>query len=182
MKIIGITGHPGSGKDTIADYFIQKGFKKTGGGDILRAKMRQLGIPIDRTGIREFAKKQRELHGNAYPMGEVIEKITGDTVVTGLRNIAEAQRLKEEYGKDFTLIAVETPLIIRYNRAKERNREGDDITLTRFKEEEREERAADSGSHEVDKVMAIADILIINDNTKEDLFHNLDILFFKDPK
>src|SRR3989344_7884508 len=101
MKIIGIAGHPGSGKDTAADYLVAKGFLKISLGDILREKMRELGIPTDRANTHEFVKKERARYGNSYPVGEIVEKITGKTVVAGFRNTEEVKKIKERFGKDF---------------------------------------------------------------------------------
>lgn len=177
VKVIGIAGHPGSGKDTAGDYLISKGYVKFSGGDVLREKMRELGLSTEkRTDIHEFVKEQRKKHGNAFPAPEIADKITGRTVIVGFRNVEEVAVFKERFGNDFTLIAIETPLQIRYERAKERNRTGDDISLERFKEEELRERAADSGSHAVDDVLAMADVTVANDGSKEELFKALDAL------
>ncbi len=174
MKIIGITGHPGSGKDTAADHLVKNGFQKISLGDVLREKMKKLGIPTDRTHMHEFVKAERAKYGNSYPADEVIEALDRDTVVVGFRNTEEVKRFTSELGADFFLIAVETPLILRYERAKQRNRHGDDVSLERFKEEELRERANDTGSHEVDRVMAVADATIVNDGTMKQFFEAID--------
>ncbi|MBI3638667.1 AAA family ATPase [Candidatus Wolfebacteria bacterium] len=175
MKIIGITGHPGSGKDTIADYFIAKGFHKISGGDILREEMSKLGIPADkRSRIHEFVAEMRKRYGNGYPSEETIKRINGNTVISGIRNTEEVKIFRERLGSDFKLIAVQAPLELRYERAKKRGRIDDDITIQNFKAEEDKERANDSGSHEVDLVIEMADFKIINDGSKEELFKALD--------
>ncbi len=174
MIIIGVTGQPGSGKDTVADYIGTKGFRTISGGDVIREKMREIGLTTDRATMYEFIKKRREQYGNAYPSEEIIEKITADTVVAGFRNRDEVKFFRTKLGENYFLIAVEASLETRYERAKQRNRIGDDITLEQFRIEEQQERATDSGSHEVDAVVAIADVTIQNDGTLEELHEKVD--------
>lgn len=173
-RVIGITGHPASGKDTIADYLATRGFTKISLGDVIREQMTALGIPLDREHMSEFARKMRAEKGNRYPVDDMVERITGDTVVAGIRNTSELEALKTVLGGSFTLIAVETPLAVRYERARLRRREGDEISFEQFKLEDERERAAQSGSHEVDLVIKAANTILANDGTMEDLFRKVD--------
>ncbi len=174
MNIIGVTGHPASGKDTVADYLVSKGFNKVSGGDILREEMIKLGIPTDRSHLHEFVAGMRQKYGNGYLSDETIKRIKGDTVISGIRNLEEVKIFREKLVSNFKLIAVEAPQEVRYRWARERGRIGDDISLEKFKKEEDQEKANDSGSHEVDLVIGQADFKIVNETTKEDLFANVD--------
>lgn len=174
MIIISIVGHPASGKDTAGDYIAEKGFIKISSSDYLRAEMKKLGLPIDRPSMQAFSSEMRKIYGNGYPAGDIVKQISDDTVVVSFRNTAEVKVLQDMFGKDFTLLAVETPPEIRYKWAKERNRIGDNISYEDFLKAEEIERSDASGSHEMDKVIAMADVLIVNDGTKEDLFRKLD--------
>ena len=171
--IIGITGHPGSGKDAAAEYFVRHGFHLMSGGDFVREIMRKEGIPTDREHVHEFFKKMRGVHGNVYPAHEIVEKITGNTVTAGMRNMAEVAIFRKKFGKDFILLAIDAPLEIRYERVRQRGREGDNISFELFKEQEDRERNMDSGTHEVDTVISAADATILNTGTKEELFAKL---------
>lgn len=174
LIILCVTGHPASGKDTVADYFISKGFAKISGGDILREEMQKLGLPIDRPHVYEFVKEMRQQHGNSYPAEKVIERITGNTVVAGFRNLEEVGALRQKFSKNFKLIAVNAPIEVRYQRALQRGRVCDNISFEQFKAEDERERAVTTGSHEVDLVMSTADIMIENDSTPEELFRKVD--------
>ncbi len=171
-----MVGHPASGKDAAAKYLEAKGFRHISVGDFLRELMRQKNIPTDRSHIRSFVKAMRAEEGNGYPAEEIAETITGDTIISGFRNTAEVAIFRKRFSETFIMIAVDAPAEIRYARIKERKRIGDDISFERFKEEEDAERAEDSGSHEVDKVMAEADLKIENHGTKQELFAELDKL------
>ncbi|HZS43061.1 MAG TPA: AAA family ATPase [Candidatus Paceibacterota bacterium] len=173
-KIIGITGHPASGKDTVADYLVSKGFIKISGGDILREEMHKLNLATHRANIHDFVSKMRLKHGNGYLSHETIKRIKGNTVISGIRNREEVKIFRKELGNKFQLIAVDAPLKIRYKWAQERKRTGDEISFEQFKKEEEREKAKDQGSHEVDLVMDEADLIILNEGTKEDLFKKVD--------
>lgn len=172
--VIGFTGQPASGKDTAADFLISKGFLKVSGGDILREEMNKLNIPINRETINNFVASVRKEKGNGYLSLETIKRIQGNSVISGIRNTEEVKIFREKLGKRFFLIAVETPLEARFERAKKRNRAGDSISFEQFKKEEDKERKSESGSHEVDKVISMADFLIFNDGTEEEFFRRVE--------
>lgn len=177
--VFGVVGHPASGKDAVSDYLALRGFFKISGGDILREEMKKIGIPLDRAHVHEFVVKMRKENGNGYPAQEEVNRIknnNGNSVVIGMRNTEEIKILRNGVGYDFKLIAVNSPTEVRYERAKARGRIGDDISFEQFKEEEKKERSATSGSHEVDKVIEISDVLIDNDGTLEELHEKIDEL------
>ncbi len=172
--IISVVGHPASGKDTVADYIGTLGFKKFSSGDFIRADMKTLGIPEDRTSMNTFASDMRKKFGNSYPAQEIINVIDGNTVIAGFRNTEEIKKFHDTFNDKFKIIATEAPIEIRYQWAKERGRIGDNISLEQFIQEEEKERSQSSGSHEVDAVINMADIVLVNDGTKEDLFKKVD--------
>ncbi len=173
-RVIGVVGHPASGKDSAAEYLETKGFVHFSSGDFIRADMRREGIPLDRTSMKAFSAKMRALHGNEYPVGEIVKKVARDTAVSGLRNRAEVLAFRGAFGDRFVLLAVQAPVEARYARILARKRAGDEITLERFREEENQERLQYSGTHEVDAVIADADATIENNGTKEEFFAKLD--------
>src|SRR5665213_1088816 len=174
MFIISVVGHPASGKDTVADYIAEQGFVKISSSDYLRAEMRKIGSPIDRPSMQAFSSLMRAKLGNGYPATEIIKNISCDTVVSGFRNTEEVKTLQKAFEDQCTVIAVETPSEIRYQWSKGRNRVGDDVSYEDFLKAEELERAHESGSHNLDEVIAMADITIVNDGTKEDLFRKVD--------
>lgn len=169
MKIFGIVGQPSCGKDTVAEYLSNLGFNHISTGDLIRADMRKLGIPIDRDNMRKFSTESRQQKGAAYPINELSE-INSNTVFSGMRNVPEIKALREKFGNNFKLIAVDAPIEIRYARIAGRQREGDQITFEQFKEQEEAERNGNPDAHQVDQVVALADLIIVNDGSKEDLF------------
>ena len=175
MTIFGLCGQPASGKDTAADFFIAKGFVHISTGDLLRAEMRKAGIPVDRAHMSEFAAKAKKERGYGYLAELAVASIkeggsTSDkAIVSGLRAGLEIDMLRKSFGADFRLLAVDAPLQTRYERAKKRNRPGDDIPFETFKALEERERASSTGAQEVDKVISMADVVIDNSGSIEDM-------------
>lgn len=172
--IIGVTGYSASGKDTVVDYLVSKGFTKVSGGDILREEMALLGLPTDRTSIHEYVDTKRQKYGNDYVAIETIKRVRGNTAISGVRNMDEVKIYKEKFGSEFILIAVESPVEVRYLRAKERGRIGDDVSFEKFKEEQDYERKTNSGSFGVEEVISGSDYLVINDGTLVELYAKID--------
>jgi dephospho-CoA kinase len=175
-KVIGVVGHPASGKDTVAEYLAGKGFTHFSSGNVIREKMKEAGLPLDRSSMQEFSRGERVKHGNHYPSAEIVEQVEGNTVISGFRNTAEIDFFKNHFGEEFVLIAVDAPLEHRYKLAKARGRIGDDISLEHFKKEDEREKAASGGSHEVDQVILMADKVINNHGSLDELFRQIDEL------
>ncbi len=174
MIIISVVGQPASGKDTVADYIATKGFAEYSSADFIRRDMDKVGIETTRSNMQVFSADMRKKVGNGYPAMYMTENIQGDTVISGFRNTAEVEVFKEKFGDQYKIIAVEAPIETRYKWASDRKRIGDNISFEEFKKEEDNEKANNTGSHEVDKVIGMADIKLINDGTLEDLYGKID--------
>lgn len=177
MRVIGICGQPSAGKDMAAEYLVTRGFVHISNGDRIREDMKQEGLPLDRASMREYSVRKRRAAGAAYPVTEICPLVAGDTVLTGFRNTAEVKYAKEFFGADFFLLSLEAPFEIRYERARARNRTGDNITIEAFRAQEEAERSNNSDAHEVDKVIALADAHLVNAGQPAELFARLDALF-----
>jgi len=88
-------------------------------------------------------------------------------VITSIRNIHEALELKKL--KNFKLISIESPVELRFERIKERDREKDPKTLEELKEKEKIEESSNETEQQLHKVRELADIKIINDSSIEEL-------------
>ena len=172
--VVGICGQPSSGKDTLANYLSEKGFKHFGTGDILREEMDAMGIATTRSNMRDFVIKRRKERGAGYLAQIAAKKVTGNSVISGLRNTKEVDALKNKFGENFFLIAVEAPIQLRYEWAKARGRISDKISFRQFKAEEDAERRGNPETHEVDNVIKMADYVINNSGTEAELLVKID--------
>jgi dephospho-CoA kinase len=176
MKILGLCGQPASGKDTVAEFFVSKGFAHISLGDILRQEMGKAALPIDRAHMSLFAADAKKSRGMAYLAEAAANAVTGNTVISGIRGTAEVEFFRRRFGADFKLLVVDAPIETRYARARNRNRTGDDISFEEFRMIEDHERSAASGAQEVDKVIALADLAIDNSGPLEELRPKLEHL------
>lgn len=176
MIILGITGYPSSGKDTVANYLVVKGFTHISTGDLIREEMKKKGISLDRAHMQEFANEMRKVHGPGYLALETIKRVSGDTIVSGLRNVFEVKALKERFGGQYVMIALTAPIETRYTWATARKREGDTISFGTFKEQEEAEHYGRPDTQQVDDVIAMADYTIKNTGVKEELLQKVDNL------
>lgn len=179
MVVIGITGQPASGKDTIADYLVEKGFKKFTMSDLVREEMRPLGLPLDRPTMRDYISNKKREAGLDYICKIILSKISGNTTVPGIRSTEEIKTFRKELGDKFVLIAVDTHINRRHSWANARGRDGDQISFEDFKAQEDRERNNYEAGQEVDRVIEMADYKIDNDGSVEDLYKKVDELVSK---
>ncbi|WKZ25152.1 MAG: nucleoside monophosphate kinase [Patescibacteria group bacterium] len=173
--IIIVVGQPSSGKDTVSYKIVEYGFSHVSSGDIIRRDMKIKGLSLDRESMYHFVLKKRSKEGAFYPANEIAEQLKeGDNIViSGFRNLSEVDYLKKRFPKEVKVIALTVPLEIRFQRAKDRNRAGDDISLEKFKEQEDRERTK-TEAHNLDEVIASADHLIENSGSLEDLYEKIE--------
>ena len=176
-------GNPAAGKDVAADYIAKQGFVHISSGNIIREIMSGQDIPTDRTHTHAFVKSMRMEYGNHFPAGEIVRRATArqgtenketNIIVSGLRNLSAVDHLHKHFGRNFLLVAIDAPLEMRYARVLARERPGDVTTFEQFKEEQDRERNDGTGAHEMDKVIAAADVTIENVGTEAELFAKLD--------
>ncbi|WP_286189059.1 AAA family ATPase [Sulfolobus sp. S-194] len=161
MKIIAITGMPGSGKGELAKILREKGIKVITMSDVLREKYYKEAKEGER--LMDFAKRIRELYGKGAIAKLCIEKIEREKIVAfdGVRNWEEIEEFKKI--GDVTIIAVHSPPKLRYERLLKRGRKDDTLTVEGLVKRDWEELEMGIGN-----VIALADYILINDSTIEE--------------
>jgi len=166
MKVIGVTGLPGSGKSLLFDMAKERGAVVVSMGDIIREKAAERGENSGTT-----ARKLREEHGQYIVAKLTIEKIKGflevqDDVKTilidGIRSPYEIEMFDVNFDK-FTSVSLYASPKTRFKRVTLRNRKDDSSVYEDFKE--RDQRELDLG---IGEVIATADYLIKNDDSFEE--------------
>lgn len=178
--LIGIAGTDGSGKGTAVTYFVnQHGFKHYSARAILMLELARRDVEPTRANMRLTANEMREQHGNDYVVVHNLEKIVADgienAIIESIRTTAEAETLKQNGG---ILIAIDADQLCRYERVQARRSETDKVTYEEFVAHEALE-SNDPNPHgmQKQKVIEMADYLILNNGTTEDLYATLEALF-----
>jgi dephospho-CoA kinase len=170
--IVGITGYLASGKDTVADILIKKGFNHYSLSDELRAILKERGVESTRENQQKIGNELREKYGSEYLAKRVIEKVTEPSVITSIRSVGETSFLKN---KGMKLIFVDAPIELRYERIQNRKREGEGIlSFEQFKAQEDFEKGSNSNSQQLHLVAEMADYTIINSGTLDELDSKID--------
>lgn len=140
MKLIGVGGTNGSGKDTIGQILEEKyGWKFISLTDMLREFARSEGLSTERKDLRVVSERLREERGTGVMVDLCIEaykkldKEYKGLVIASLRNGGEPDRVHEFGG---IVIWVDAPVETRYKRIHARMREDDHLTFAEFKEQE----------------------------------------------
>lgn len=138
MNIIGIAGLPRSGKDTLAELFIADGYFGVSLGDIVRSESKKRHAikddPISVANMTETANHLREQYGADVVLKIALEKyntacIQQDykgLVLYSVRTPIEADFILNNNGR---LIWVEARDVIRYDRAIQFARQGEDTSI-----------------------------------------------------
>ena len=176
MKLIGIAGTDGSGKDSLGHFLRDKlGWYFISVTDLLRAEAKIRGIPLSRSTLKIISAEWRQKEGlgvlidHAVREYQSLDKTYEGLCLASLRNPGEVNRVHQLGGK---VVWLDAPQKLRYQRAKARNKGAEDrITLKEFQKEEAEQmHSTDENALNLSAVKAKADIFITNDNNDFALF------------
>ncbi len=180
--IIGLTGLPGSGKGTIANFLKEKGFVYLSLSEELREIARIKNIELTRENLQNLGTELKISRKNYGFLAElIINKIKAQeykkTVVDGIRHPEEIEKLRTL--KNFFLISVDAPLEIRFQRLKGRSREGDPAEWSLFLKMEDKEKGVNNPESglQVDKCMELGDYKISNKATLEEFKIEIEKVF-----
>jgi dephospho-CoA kinase len=177
MIILGITGTLGAGKGTIVDYLVQqKGFSHFSVRAFLLEKIRERELPENRDSMYRLANDLRTEFGASYVtdcLYAQAEKAGKNSIIESIRTTGEISSLRKN--RSFYLIAVDASPEIRFHRIRERQSETDDISFETFlADEQRETGSGDPGKQDLRACMAMADFLVMNNGTIEELDRQVD--------
>lgn len=182
MKIVGIAGTNGSGKDTVASLLAQRyGFLPVSVSDLLRDECRRRGLPVERENLRSISAEWRREGGLGVLVDKAMEayKAAGKAykglAVGSLRNPGEVERVHELGGE---VVWVDADPNIRYERIQRvnRGRGGEDNkTYEQFLAEEKAEmqHSGDAATLNMSGVQALCDTTILNESDQDTLIAQL---------
>ena len=165
MKVIAITGQPGSGKTTAIEALRDLGIVVSM-GDIVRNEAKKRNLIPSGTNIGKLAKEMRIEGGLTIIAEKCVDLIKNKSeeviFIDGVRSLSEINVFRRFW--KFPIIAIIIDKEIRFNRLFERGRSDDPKTL-----EELIERDTREIKFGLDEVLENADYVIKNNSTIEDL-------------
>ena len=172
MVIIGITGTIGAGKGTVVDYLInKKGFKHFSARGFLVEEIERRGLVNNRDSMVLVGNDLRSKFGSGYVAEELFKRALEfgqNAVIESLRTVGEIESLRSK--GNFVLLAIDADPKLRYERVSERGTTTDNVTFERFlSDEKREMESTDPNKQNLRKCIEMADFIIKNNGTLEDL-------------
>ena len=170
MRIMGISGMPGSGKSLVSEMAVKKGAIIVSMGDIIREEAKKRG---ESTG--DTAQNLRKEFGQFIVAELTIKKIKkllddgieNSIVVEGIRSHHEVDMFKENF-KDFIILSIFANPTIRFKRLQLRKREDDSQDYEGFRTRDLNELEFGIGN-----VISLSDKMIINESDLESCYQKI---------
>lgn len=170
MKIICVVGMPGSGKGVAVKVFRDYGLSIVNMGDVIREEARTRGYEVTPANLGRVSLALREEYGDEEIakrcLGKIIKELSSgrDVVIEGIRSLKEIVYFKRRFRGDFYTLAIHSKPKVRFNRLKARGRGDDPEDWEEFEERDRRELGYGMGS-----AIALAEYMIVNEGTLEEL-------------
>ncbi len=174
--ILGITGTNGGGKGTVVDYLTTKGFTHYSVSGEIAKEVERRGLHPDRPTLGAVGNDLRAEHGAGYfiELFKARAAVSGaqDLVIESVRSLGEVVALHAAGG---VLLAVDADRRIRYDRIVGRGSHKDKVDFETWRAQE-EKEWHNQAAHDMDVpgVMALADFMIDNNGTLEELHGKVD--------
>lgn len=183
--ILGLTGKNASGKGEAANYLQTKGFLYYSLSDVIREEAIKRNMFTSRDNLINLGNRLRKKFGPNYLAKQINDKIrqklkenkNQSFIIDSIRSPFEAKELMKNNG--FALVGIEAPVGLRFKRLLERNRSGDAKTLEEFKQQEQRENLKSDTNQQLDATLKLANKVIVNDGTLEELYKKIDELLLE---
>ncbi len=171
---IGVAGLNASGKTEVVRLLETRSFYAVSLSDAIREDLRRDGLEATRENMIERGRALRDRFGPGILAERVQATLPPDRnhVIDSIRHPAEVEVFQR--ARDWVLLWVEASAETRYERLRARGRVGEDISFGEFQAlQERELESPDPSRQQLLAVRELADEVISNEGTREDLAPDL---------
>lgn len=172
--IVGLSGMPGAGKSVVVNVAKNQRFGIIVMGDIVREETQKRGLMLTSQNIGKVMLDLRLKEGKNAIAKRCIPKINElsnkKVIIDGLRSLDELEVFKKHFFA-VNLVAVHSSPETRYKRLNERGRSDDSKDRKVFEERDNRELSVGLGH-----VIAMADFLLINEKSLEEIKRKSDEL------
>ncbi|MDD5288067.1 MAG: AAA family ATPase [Dehalococcoidales bacterium] len=178
MKVIGVIGQNGSGKDEVLKYLrARQNIPFLSTGDMVREIAAKEGKEPTRENLQDISERYFREFGRGCFVKLVAEKIQQNgwklCGITGIRSLEDVKILKDIFGKDFILINVYVSQPeIRFKRMVQRGEGRDPHSYEQFLRQDKTEEEL----FHIQSAVQYANYSISNDGTLDDLYKEIDKL------
>jgi len=183
-KIIAIVGMPAAGKTVTTDYMLKKGMKKVYFGDCTFDEIEKQGLEINHENEKKTREFLRKKHGPgafailSMPKVEALYK-KGDVIIESMYSWDEYKMVRDKFGDALTMVTIFANPKLRHDRLAKRveYKNGKKRVFTLDEAQDRDivqlENLFTGGP------IAIADHVIVNESTFDDLYKGVDQMIAK---
>jgi dephospho-CoA kinase len=163
MKVLVLTGMPGSGKSEAVKVAEEMGIPVQRMGDMVREMVRAKGFELNRANLASVGNSERRRLGAEIWAKRTVRVISRSPIVVidGARSLAEVEYFRKELGSSLLVLAVHSSPWTRWQRISKRCREDDPRTFRELKERDSQELKWGLGD-----IIATADIMLLNEGSK----------------
>ncbi len=169
--VVGLAGMPGAGKSLVVDAARELGYAVVVMGDVIREETAKRGLDLTPQNVGKVMLELRVEGGNSVVATKCIPKIemhsAAKILVDGLRSLYEVDAFRAHFTK-FAVVGVYASPETRFNRLFTRQRSDDPDVYAVFHERDMRELSVGLGN-----VIAMAEQLIVNDNSAEEAKHTI---------
>lgn len=168
----GLVGRNGSGKSTVCQYLMEKGFLYLSLSDMLRQEARSRGLVEERDVLRTLGNELKAADGlavlaeRAYAKFKNEEKVVFDSI----RHPLEASYLKSQ---GVVLLGVDVDVRVRFERIKQRRSPTDHVDFETFLQHDQAEESGRSVGQSIQETLDLCSFVIDNNGTYDDLYKKM---------
>ena len=174
MAVIGLTGLPCAGKTEFVELARKRNFVVHRMGDAVWNYVRNKNLELNNENVARIASEERERCGKGIWAERTllcIKNRNENIVIDGIRNIEEVEIFKKNL-PGFVLVAIHSSLKTRFQRIIKRGRVDDVKSEKAFHERDKREL-----SWGIEKVIASADFVIVNEGSIEEFRKEVEKIF-----